>query len=236
MSKTEVLYPSNTFGGRLQKRRLEMNLSRPALYDMVKSDNMDVDEKSKSKTIKNWESGKFQPSQTDLKKICKVLSCSLDYLFGINPEKSHVIKHISEHTGLTPISVDTLHRNKKLAESKIESFAFDSLADKIRKHTEIENAKKATYIVNLLIGNPALIDSLYKYLRSGSNGVRYAYIETTNYEQQHYIKQDEIQLIEINGVKISPEIINKAMQDQLVNVLNDIQSNNNIPHFGIYED
>lgn len=62
MSKKEKIFPINTVGGRIQKMRHEMNLSRCELYDSVyKNETSELlNSSSKEKTVYNWESGKTE--------------------------------------------------------------------------------------------------------------------------------------------------------------------------------
>ena len=66
MSKKEIIFPLNTFGGRMQDlRKNRLNISRPEFYDLI-FPNGNVATESKSRTVKNWESGNCEP---DIKTI-----------------------------------------------------------------------------------------------------------------------------------------------------------------------
>ena len=83
MSKKEKIFPLNTFGGRMQDlRKNRLNISRPEFYDLI-FPNGNVANESKSRTVKNWESGDCEPDLKTIAKICNVLKCSSDYLIGL---------------------------------------------------------------------------------------------------------------------------------------------------------
>ena len=85
MSKKEKFFPLNTVGGRIQKLRHEMNLSRPDLYNSVyKNETSEfLSDSSKEKTVYNWESGRTELNYSTLCALCKTLQCSSDYLLGL---------------------------------------------------------------------------------------------------------------------------------------------------------
>ena len=73
MSKKEKFFPLNTVGGRIQKLRHEMNLSRPDLYNSVyKNETSEfLSDSSKEKTVYNWESGRTELNYSTLCALCK---------------------------------------------------------------------------------------------------------------------------------------------------------------------
>ncbi len=109
MSKTEKVFPLNTFGGRIQHRRKEiLKMSRPEFYDLIYP-NENIAIESKSRTVKNWESGKNEPDIRNLKKICSALNCSSDYLLGLDKCTNKSTQFIHEYIGLSEKSVEALH-------------------------------------------------------------------------------------------------------------------------------
>lgn len=108
MSKTERLFPLNTMGGKIQNRRINfLKKTRPEFYDLVRpGENIEND--SKSRTIKNWESGDTIPDIDTIKKICTILKCSSDYLLGLNECTSKDIQFIQDKTGLSEDSINAL--------------------------------------------------------------------------------------------------------------------------------
>lgn len=111
MSKTEKVFPLNTFGGRIQYRRKEiLKISRSAFYDLIYP-NENIAPESKSRTVKNWESGKNEPDIKNLKKICSALNCSADYLLGLDECTNKTTKFIHEYTGLSEKSIEILHHD-----------------------------------------------------------------------------------------------------------------------------
>lgn len=109
MSKTEKVFPLNTFGGRIQHRRKEiLKMSRPEFYDLIYP-NENIATESKSRTVKNWESGKNEPDISNLKKICSALKCSCDYLLGLEECSNKTSQFIHDYTGLSEKSIEYLH-------------------------------------------------------------------------------------------------------------------------------
>lgn len=61
-----------TFGGRLKRRRQELNLSQEQLADAMA--------KSGKTVVSAWETGKSEPSLSDLRKLADVLKTSASWL------------------------------------------------------------------------------------------------------------------------------------------------------------
>ncbi len=112
MSKTERMFPLNTLGGRIQNRRINiLKKTRPEFYDLVRPGEK-IGNDSKSRTIKNWESGDTIPDIDTIKKICTILNCSSDYLLGLDNCSSKNIQFINEETGLSEKNIVELQLAK----------------------------------------------------------------------------------------------------------------------------
>ena len=61
------------------------------------------------KSVMNWEQGIATPSLDMLLKLCDLYGCDLDYLTGRIDCKTHSVQDISEYTGLTEKTIETLH-------------------------------------------------------------------------------------------------------------------------------
>ena len=110
MSKTERIFPLNTFGGRIQNRRKNiLKISRPEFYDLIYP-GVNISDDSKSKTVKNWESGETDPGTENLKKICTSLKCSADYLLGLDECTNKTSQFIQDYTGLTEKAMTELNK------------------------------------------------------------------------------------------------------------------------------
>lgn len=108
MSKKERIFPLNTFGGRMQDlRKNRLNISRPEFYDLI-FPNGNVATESKSRTVKNWESGDCEPDIKTIKKICIVLKCSSDYLLGLDNCTTKDTQFIHDKTGLSEKAIEIL--------------------------------------------------------------------------------------------------------------------------------
>ena len=111
MSKKEKIFPLNTIGGRIQKKRHDLELSRRDLYNMVYQDRTDetVSDSSKEKTVYNWESGTTELSYATICSLCKTLNCSSDYLLGLDECSSKNAQFVYNATGLSEASQKILH-------------------------------------------------------------------------------------------------------------------------------
>ena len=111
MSKKEKIFLLNTIGGRIQKKRHDLELSRRDLYNMVYQDRTDetVSDSSKEKTVYNWESGTTELSYATLCSLCKTLNCSSDYLLGLDECSSKNAQFVYNATGLSEASQKILH-------------------------------------------------------------------------------------------------------------------------------
>lgn len=113
MSKKEKIFPLNAFGGRIQDlRKNRLNISRPEFYDLI-FPNENVATESKSRTVKNWESGDCEPDIKTIKKICIVLKCSSDYLLGLDNCTTKDTQFIHDKTGLSEKAIQTLQKMKR---------------------------------------------------------------------------------------------------------------------------
>lgn len=121
MSKKEKIFPLSTFGGRMQDlRKNKLNISRPEFYDLI-FPNGNVATESKSRTVKNWESGDCEPDIKTIEKICTVLKCSSDYLLGIDNCTTKDTQFIHDKTGLSAEAIEQLikwNEKTKLPDNK----------------------------------------------------------------------------------------------------------------------
>lgn len=112
MAKKEKIFPLNTIGGRIQRKRQELNLSRSEFYDLIFKNSIEDghagSNHSKEKTVYNWESEKTELDYNTILSVCKILGCSSDYLLGLDECTTKTRQFISEETGLSENSIDTL--------------------------------------------------------------------------------------------------------------------------------
>lgn len=102
----------------LRKNRL--NISRPEFYDLIFPSG-NVATESKSRTVKNWESGDCEPDIKTIEKICTVLKCSSDYLLGIDNCTTKDTQFIHDKTGLSAEAIEQLikwNEKTKLPDNK----------------------------------------------------------------------------------------------------------------------
>ena len=126
------------FGDRLRKMRHKCGLTLENLYDIIASDvTKQPWDESKRKTARGWETGQKKSNDIQaLKRICKALDCSADYLLGLDECTTKENQHIQNVTGLSEAAINTLkcikaHHNTDLIDilnyilndsEKIETF------------------------------------------------------------------------------------------------------------------
>lgn len=105
----------SVFGKRLKAQRKKKGLNQAQLGEMVwpipENGNDEQIHKAKEtarKKIQSYEKGKYPKDYADLCKICDVLECSLDYLFGAIDLSNHKAADIQAATGLSSSAIMTL--------------------------------------------------------------------------------------------------------------------------------
>ena len=85
------------FGVNIQKRREQLGLTQTQLAERIweeeikSSDNEpSAVKEQKRKNIGNYENGKFPKDGGIYYRLCKVLDCDMDYLFGLIDSPKHV--------------------------------------------------------------------------------------------------------------------------------------------------
>lgn len=122
MSKTERLFPLSTMGGKIQNRRITLlNKTRPEFYDLLRPGE-NISNESKSRTIKNWESGDTIPDIDTIKKICTVLKCSSDYLLGLDTCTNRDNEFIHKRSGLSESNIERLANWKENSNKQGEGY------------------------------------------------------------------------------------------------------------------
>ncbi len=108
MSKKEALLPESTVGGRIQKLRHQKKLSRSEFYDRIFPYGEAGSDASKEKTVRSWESGKYELNYESMTKVCRILNCSSDYLLGLDECTNKTNQFIHDQTGLSEDAIKTL--------------------------------------------------------------------------------------------------------------------------------
>lgn len=170
MSKKEKIFPLNTFGGRIQDLRKNiLKISRPEFYDLIYP-NGNVANESKSRTIKNWESGECEPDLKTITKICIVLKCSSDYLFGLDDCTTKNAQFIHDYTGLSEKSIDILQTEKYFKSSHCIEI-INILLNDLWTHPESRNTKYS--FINLFANYLRFcIDGNHKYALSKNGNIK----------------------------------------------------------------
>ena len=100
------------FGDRLRKMRHKCGLTLENLYDIIASDvTKQPWDESKRKTARGWETGQKKSNDIQaLKRICKALDCSADYLLGLDECTTKENQYIYETTGLNETAINEMKR------------------------------------------------------------------------------------------------------------------------------
>ncbi len=174
MGKKEKTFPISTVGGRIQKRRHELKLSRSELYDKVFKEGHAGSDNSKDKTVLNWESNKTELNYDTLITMCFALKCSSDYLLGLDECTDKSTQFIHEYIGLSETAIKRFHEFTTYHKGEIRLAVLDSficdvrfshgLTDDINSYFEnyyLYETKKKIYIQE---DNAARQLDLYDYL------------------------------------------------------------------------
>lgn len=145
MAKKERFFPLNTVGGRIQKKRHELNLSRSEFYDLIFENSIEDSsagsDASKEKTVFNWESEKTELNYKTILSACKILKCSSDYLLGLDECTTKNHQYISEETGLSENSIVQLQKfdstEKYIMNLMFEKHYFPQIIEEIKENTAL---------------------------------------------------------------------------------------------------
>ena len=139
------------FGVNIQKRREQLGLTQTQLAERIweeeikSSDNEpSAVKEQKRKNIGNYENGKFPKDGGIYYRLCKVLDCDMDYLFGLIDSPKHVLESETFWQFLklmeTYKSVGTTGDNVgEYVNKRIESAAKTLLPEPMREDMDIFN-------------------------------------------------------------------------------------------------
>ena len=145
MAKKEKIFPLNTIGGRIQRKRHELNLSRSEFYDLIFENRIEDgsagSDSSKEKTVYNWESEKTELDYSTILSVCRILKCSSDYLLGLDECTTKNQQFISEETGLSEGSIIQLQKfdttEKYIINLMFEEHYFPEIIKEIKENTAL---------------------------------------------------------------------------------------------------
>lgn len=224
MSKKERLFPISTVGGRIQKRRHELKLSRSELYDLVFCEGKAGSDSSKDRTVLNWESNASELNYDTLPAMCHALKCSSDYLLGLDECTDKSIQFIHEYIGLSEIAINRFHEFTSYHQGEIRLAVIDSficdvrfshgLTDDINRYFEdycLYETKKKVYIQE---DNAARQLDLYDYLIQPQSISKHKLKEYENSKDaKHFNIQKKFDDILENYMKRLYDIYNEEAPD-----------------------
>lgn len=145
------------FGVNIQKRREQLGLTQTQLAEKIWEEEIKTSDnepsavkEQKRKNIGNYENGKFPKGGDIYYRLCKVLDCDMDYLFGLIDTPKHAQTDIMKETGLSePAVANLLVCAGAPDEGKMDELITGSLHDNLRAH-EIGRFAKIRFIELLL--------------------------------------------------------------------------------------
>lgn len=133
------------------------------------------------KKVERWESGKSEPSSSELKELCAVLNCDPEYLWGDIKETRKEISSVASVTGLSELAIRALSSICANEEHSIISVA---------------------NIVSHILENPAFYEMASFILGSESHHIAHqtkeivdTFIDPSKKEERHKLEKDEIALV-----------------------------------------
>lgn len=116
----EIKSDVSLFGKNIQTRRDQLGLTQAQLAERVwegEINNPDSNvvpsaaKEQKRKNICNYENGKFPKDGKIYYRLCKVLDCDMDYLFGLIDSPKHIYADIQEQTCISKEAAEKLKKN-----------------------------------------------------------------------------------------------------------------------------
>lgn len=90
-------------------------------------------------SIRNWEHGDNVPPMEKIQDICDTLNCDIDYLFGIIPQKTYLVKDMSDKTGLSEAAIES---TSKLPDKQ------QLLLSRILEHPDLSKLLRKVLLLN----------------------------------------------------------------------------------------
>lgn len=167
----------SSFGKNIPARRKELGLNQAQLAEIIWEQEINrtnstnapsAIKEQKRKNICNYENGKFPKDGAIYYRLCEVLDCDMDYLFGLIDTPKHAHADIMEETGLSELAVANLLAYAGAPdEGKMDELITGSLHDNLRAY-EIGRFAKIRFI-ELLLENSDELERLavaaYDYRR-----------------------------------------------------------------------
>ncbi len=124
-----AVQPGDSMGVRIAKRRVSLTAERAGILNgkQITQELLAEWMGVSRETIKKWENGATSPSIENIRKLCAVLDCDYDYLFGDISTPYRVGFSLEEDTGLSPEACATIHNIKHYTEAIAGKSASDTL-------------------------------------------------------------------------------------------------------------
>jgi len=206
MKRTKVSDELHIFGERLKTARKKAHLSQEDLADKL---NTDVT------TVRNWEQHYNLPENETLLRLCKILDCDIDFLFGrINEAPTHKANYICEATGLNVTAVERLLEMKR---------DFDNNNDEYLQSC----ASLRLSVTSELITNGNLIEDIEKYIVLHTSDISslkiYGYSGEREITSEQLTKKYDTYRITVNDVGIDTEFLKSLIMKSIESDLNSIR-------------
>lgn len=125
----DAVQPGDSMGVRIAKRRVSLTTERAEILNgkQITQELLAEWMGVSRETIKKWENGATSPSIENIRKLCAVLDCDYDYLFGDISTPYRVGFSLEEDTGLSPEACATIHNIKHYTEATTGKNASNTL-------------------------------------------------------------------------------------------------------------
>lgn len=142
------IYNFIEIGKRIKTERIRLGLNQQELADSLNL--------AARQTIAKWEKGTIMPQLQDMLNMCNLFRCELGYLLGEYTCRNRINTDISNETGLTEKSIQTLHDLKtKSSEQATDAFDTDISMSDIILHAINHLLSFESYPEDSLIGEIA---------------------------------------------------------------------------------
>lgn len=178
-------------------------------------------------TVNAWFNDRRAIPFDHLLSICDIFGCDIDHLLGVMEEKTHVIEHISDYTGLSEKAIDTLVDWKSVVGTEA-SFRLDSDGSPVEETLNFEKSI-ALHVLNLLFNFD--LRNLLILIRQYVNACHSKQGIIMSEGDGHYFAFDDCSKVTIVmqpdlktepvGVKISHDIYKTTLMKHIEKYIND---------------
>lgn len=130
-SGRDTVQPGDSMGVRIAKRRASLTAERAEILNgkQITQELLAEWLGTSRETIKKWESDATAPTIENIRKLCRVLDCDYDFLFGDINTPYRVGFSLEEDTGLSQEACAKIHNIRHYTEAYAGKFASNQLVE-----------------------------------------------------------------------------------------------------------